>query len=224
MADDAPILLLAALQDEMKPVAARVGSDTRLVTLVTGIGGQRMCAALNADIARRRPGRIILIGFSGALTPALKPGDVLRPSHVIDLSNKTIILGDDAPIIGTRDTPRGASTTLLTVPYVITEASTKKGMNELHRAAAVDMESFYVAELAAEHGIPLTIVRAISDPVDFEMPAQIGSWVSADGSPRIGAVLRSLARKPSLLPTLLKLRSHTKAAAARLAQEIMRCI
>ena len=83
------------------------------------------------------------------------------------------------------------------------------------------MESFHIAKFAAERAIPLTILRAISDPFDFALPPQIGDWVNEDGSPRTGKVMRTLAFKPTLLPTLLKLQAHTKTAASNLAAAVM---
>ena len=208
---DGTTLLLAALRDEMKPVAASLRSLTNVITQVTGIGAQRMVAAATRLIEAHHPRRIVLIGFSGALLPELAAGQIIHASAVMNIAGQIVRLTE-----GEHD----QRTTLLTIDHVVATVEEKSTLRQNHRAAAIDMESFALATLANERNIPLSILRAISDTADFALPAQIGEWVNEDGSPRVGAVMKALARRPSLLTTLLKLQSHTKTAARNLAAAV----
>lgn len=209
--NEAPTLLLAALRDEMKPVAASLRSLTNVITQVTGIGASRMVAATTRLIDEHHPRRIILVGFSGALLPEFEAGRIIHASAVMNIAGQIVRLTE-----GEHD----QRTTLLTVDHVVATVEEKNALRQSHRAAAIDMESFSLAMLAKERGIPLSIIRAISDTADFALPKQIGEWVNEDGSPRVGAVMKALAFKPSLLTTLLKLQSHTKIAAKNLAAAV----
>ncbi len=220
MSDDAPTLLLAALRDEMKPTVAGLRSLANVITHVTGIGPQRMTAAAGRLIDEHHPRRIILIGFSGALLPDLAAGQIIHATAVIDGAGQVVKLSDGVPVVVQDDGARDQRTTLLTVDRVVTSVEDKKKLLETHRAAAIDMESFAVARLAAQREVPLMIIRAISDTADFALPAKIGDWVNEDGSGNLGAVMRALVFKPSLLPTLLKLQSHAKTAARNLAAAV----
>ena len=211
MNEEDKVIVIAALQAEIKSVAANLPADSRIITRVTGIGSQRMVAVATRLIEEHHPRRIILIGFSGALLPELAAGQIIHVSAVMNIAGQIVRLTE-----GEYD----QRTTLLTVDHVVATVEEKSTLRQNHRAAAIDMESFALATLARERNIPLSIIRAISDTADFALPAQIGEWVNEDGSPRVGAVMKALARKPSLLTTLLKLQSHTKTAARNLAAAV----
>lgn len=93
------------------------------------------------------------------------------------------------------------------------------------RVSLVDCESHAFAESVSELGCHWTIIRGVSDFPHQALPAQCESWVNGDGTPRMGRVMRDLARRPYLLGELLSLRSQTNdalgAAAERLARTIV---
>ena len=233
MSDDAPTLLLAALRDEMDPVTAALGlskygsprkgqvGGRQLIAMVTGMGALRMSAALEKALETHQPQRIILLGFSGGLSLAMNTGDVVRATCVLDGHGSAVRLDGDLPVVGDAQGGHDPRTTLLTMDRVVATPGDKQSLGKQHGATAVDMESFHVARIAAQRGVPLTIIRAISDPADFTMPARIGDWVREDGSPNIMAVLGALMMHPFLMGVLLRLRRHTKTAASRLAAEVM---
>ncbi len=72
-------------------------------------------------------------------------------------------------------------------------------------AAAVDMESAFVARAAARHGLPFTILRAIADPAQRPLPPAALVAMRADGGVALGAVLGALAQNPGQLPDLVRL-------------------
>jgi len=60
---------------------------------------------------------------------------------------------------------------LLTVPLMIDSTEERKKIAQTTGAAAVDMETEFIARACAEHGIPLFSLRAISDTPDEPFPA-----------------------------------------------------
>jgi hypothetical protein len=102
-------------------------------------------------------------------------------------------------------------------------AATPQEKADLFRAtgcAAVDMESGPVRELAAGLGVPLIILRAISDAADESLDPLICSFVTADGRTSVGRVLLTLLRHPGLLPSLLRLQRNSALAMSKLAEAL----
>jgi hypothetical protein len=71
-------------------------------------------------------------------------------------------------------------------------------------AIAVDMESHVAARFCAKHGLPLAVLRAVSDGADHALPPAAQRGMRADGSMDIGAVMRALAADPRQLPALIR--------------------
>ena len=227
-------LILAALRDELSPAARRLNlnwradhfagsvGDAPVVAAVIGMGAARAGPAAQRAIAENRPGRVILVGFSGALSPALKVGDIVRPQWVRNAQGETLRLGSSqasAPRVA--DPAECASAlTLLTSDHLVCDPTEKRRLGNVFRAAIVDMESFAVAEAARQAGVPLTVVRAVSDDADTALPPRMADWVNADGSPSVLRATLALLRRPMLLPVLLKMRKHTQRAARQLAEEV----
>ena len=227
----APILLLAALRDELAPTlqALNISSSSssssssatlsgkKIIAIVTGMGPARMVAAAAQAIDLHRPSRLILLGFSGGLDPSLPTGHVIDARAIVNSDGQRLTLTSSAPPTTAANESPNPLTTLLTTEQIICDPAQKKSLGQLHRAAAVDLESFALARLAADGGLPLTILRAISDTADAALPADISQWVKVDGSPSVMKVLGSLIRRPSILGTLLRLQRDSKLAAQQLA-------
>jgi hypothetical protein len=78
------------------------------------------------------------------------------------------------------------------------------------------MESAAVAAVAARAGVPFACVRAVSDPAGMLIPPAAMRGVASDGTRRRAAVLLALARRPTQLPAVLRLRTAYFAAIATL--------
>ncbi|WCM25649.1 phosphorylase [Sphingomonas sp. QA11] len=87
---------------------------------------------------------------------------------------------------------------------IIASVAEKHTLHTTTNALAVDMESHIAARVAARHGLPFAIVRAISDTADHALPPAALVGMRPDGSMALGAVLASLARNPRQLPALIR--------------------
>ncbi|MES2448928.1 MAG: phosphorylase [Pseudomonadota bacterium] len=87
---------------------------------------------------------------------------------------------------------------------IIASVAEKQAVHAATSALAVDMESHIAARVAARHGLPFAIVRAISDTADHALPPAALVGMRPDGGMALGAVLASLARNPRQLPALIR--------------------
>ena len=95
---------------------------------------------------------------------------------------------------------------------VVPTAAEKGALHKRTGALVCDMESHAVARVAAGAGVPLMIVRAVSDAHDREVPRWVLNSIRHDGSVRVGPMLGNLACQPWALPRLLTLARETSSA------------
>ena len=138
--------LAHAAKYEMGRRPAWVGELGKQTVHVSLIGmGPVHCVEPAAEAMRLvKPKRVILAGFGGALDPKLQRGEV-----IIDRGEGKIHTAAD----------------------VVSTAADKARLFEETGCPLVDMESAPVAEVAKELGLPLTVIRAVSDTASEEMPA-----------------------------------------------------
>jgi adenosylhomocysteine nucleosidase len=158
-----------------------------------------------AAVAARQGCRgMISFGVAGGLHAGLRPGDWVIASSVVDSErawatdlawSKTLVnaIGGalHAPVIGV-DTP-------------IAEPAKKRELHRTSGAAAVDMESHVVAQLAAAHGLAFTALRVIVDPAHRAIPNAallgMGTGARADSV----AVLRDVIARPAQASHLIRI-------------------
>ncbi len=116
---------------------------------------------------------------------------------------------------------RGLAGTLLIAgsESVLMTVAAKAALRRRTNAVAVDMESHRVAAVARAGGakLPCLAIRAVSDPAGRRLPALAAHALGPDGTPRLGAVLRGLARRPWDLPALLAAGRDSRAALTALS-------
>jgi hypothetical protein len=176
--DAGPVLLLVALDIELKSVARALGVAPRdgrargrmggadAVALAIGLGG----GALRA-VTEERPRVVVSCGFSAALDAAAAPGDIVLATRVRDETGEE--LAPPPSLL------RAAAQALAGVHHLEGElicttsvATKEEGKRALARpgAVALDMESYPVASAAARCGVPWLAVRAIVDPLASSLP------------------------------------------------------
>jgi adenosylhomocysteine nucleosidase len=156
------------------------------------------------------PCAIILAGLAGALDPSLQNGNVIIDSGVK--------ISDENPIFtSARAAHLIAQTRITSTPEEKSQLFAATG------AAAVDMESDVVRDFANDLGLPLIILRAISDRADEGLDAIVETFVNADGRTTPLRILLGLIRRPSLIGQLIRLQRNSTEALMRLS-EVMRTL
>jgi len=129
----------------------------------TGVG-EKVCRQRMARFLQdRQLDCLISAGFAGALTDQLDVGDL-----VLARNFSTAELGKARSLLV--NLPIHVAN-LLTVPSMIDSDEERNKTARATGAAAVDMETEFIARACAEHGVPLLSLRAISDTPRQRFPA-----------------------------------------------------
>ena len=92
--------------------------------------------------------------------------------------------------------PGAVSGMLLGVPAPIAHPDEKRALYLKTGAIAVDMESHIVAAVALAHEVPVAAIRVITDPAKRALPASAVAAMRSNGTTNIGAMLRSVLKRP----------------------------
>ncbi len=142
-----------------------------VLMLETGVGTAAMETALCWCLSEPRfcgmpyrPRLLVSVGFSGALQPEQRVGDLVLATEVVDPQ------GHRWPAVrpAVCANPDIAAGRLLTVPQLVSDPREKQLLGRRYDALAVDMESAVAARLCYQHNIPFACLRVISD--DWQTP------------------------------------------------------
>lgn len=180
-----------------------------------GHGGAVICGGIGAEAARRatealvqefRPSEIWSAGFVGALDPALRVGQVIAPSTVIDARD------------GARTQIGSGQGTLVSFGAVAGREQKEK-LRLAYGAATVDMEAAAVAQAAVLRGVKFGALKVVSDESDFAMPA-LEKFVRADGGFQTARFALYLTARPWLWGMALRLARNSALASRELCAEL----
>ncbi|RKP46566.1 phosphorylase [Pararobbsia silviterrae] len=176
---------------------------------------------------------VVSFGTAGGLDARLRPGDWVVARDVIagprrfeadarwSAALRAALSG--ATPEATRDARQGAAQgamygDIAGVPEPVVTASDKAALHRATHAIAADMESQVVARLATAREIPFVCCRVVIDPAERSLPDAALAGMRPDGSTDVGAVIRSLLRRPMQLGALLRVArdaAHAQKALAR---------
>jgi adenosylhomocysteine nucleosidase len=218
--------------DELRGFRGRLGS-TEIIGIATGLGMRRA-----ADTARRAIQSLapqnpslsedlaIATGVAGALSDALRPGDLVLADHLIlDRDNHTgsapttiaIPSADLARFQAALETHRLAFTTgpILTTASILKDGAAKRDARAGTGALAVDMESAAIALEAHRRGLRFACVRAVLDTVDEKI---VGAELAGpDGEVRPLAAASFVLRNPAAVVGLARMMRNLNRATTKLA-------
>lgn len=178
------------------------------VPVVVG-GGDAAGAAVTAEGMASLVRALVSFGLAGGLAPDLRAGDLVVPRRVVDGQEAwDTDAGLNAALGGcTGHVLQGGGAVLATVAQK--QAARAAGVD------AVDLESAAVARVAARHGLPFAVLRAVCDEAGRDLP--LAALVALDAEGRIGGlrVLGAVLRRPWEVPSLIGLgRDAARARAA----------
>jgi adenosylhomocysteine nucleosidase len=95
----------------------------------------------------------------------------------------------------------------------------RRSLAEQHQAIACDMETFAIAQVCREQGVPLLAIRIVSDAVDDELPPEIEHLLKQKSlAAKVGAAAGAILKRFSAAKDLWKLREDALKASDRLAK------
>ena len=179
-----------------------------------GIGREK---AFNAAQSLLEAGATALLswGTAGGLDPALNAGTLVLPQQVISANQSVFpVDGEWRNRVQQRVAQHVATSsgTLLESLSVFTHPSQKQALAKRAGAAAVDMESAAVAQVAQQAGVPFIAIRVIADQAITAIPSSALSAVDAYGRLQVLPLVASLLAHPGELPALITLGRAFRAA------------
>jgi len=179
------------------------------------------------------PDGLLLLGFAGAVDPALKSGDLVlasryyrpelhtTPAHSPPLEkgvNGCYLTADPnmwrhavEAAVGMEQT--AAQLDSLTVDSLVTTPAAKEAVARAYSVGIVEMEDYWVASVARDAGVPFLSARVVLDVASQTLPSYL---LGLSGS-RIKASLMSAAM-PWRIPSLMRLARQAAIAQRALAQ------
>ena len=221
-----PIGIVSALAAEARTLgpAARHGAELRRLAdgallAVSGIGGSAAAAA-SRRLVLAGATALASFGTAGGLDPALICGAVLLPEEIVARNGAAV----SATAAEWRQRLRAALPAsciacggkLLTTERPVASPDAKAAAWRESRAAAVDMESAAIAQVARQAGLPFIALRVIVDTASDQLPAAVIA-ASGGGQLRLGRLLAALLRAPGDVGALIRLSARYRIAMRVLA-------
>ena len=190
------LAIVAAMSEELKDLRRLVaveGVDMRsgrpvyrctyrgrdLLLVQCGVGKRRAERTVRFVLDHYPVTAAVLLGFSGALNPGLKVGDVAACSTLrsAEGQEKEEYRCDDG-LLSAAQVCMGARCQCgvgVSALGLIGSKEAKRLLAETSQADVVDMESYWIARIAAENHVPFMTVRSISDAATDSLP-DLPSW------------------------------------------------
>ena len=207
-------------------------SRHEILVAESGMGFANATTAARQLIGELRPDLIISAGFCGGISPELRVGDAVLAIGLTIVSENGLqeVPAAVAPVSGVFAAGQAAEgRRVFAGLFATTTAIMQKGrlLARLPAAApfpVVEMESSAIALVAGENGIPFVGLRTVSDPFDEELGFSLDEFCDDRMRIRIPRVLLTVARKPRIIPQLIRLARNSRVAAASLSETFKRLL
>jgi adenosylhomocysteine nucleosidase len=216
--------IIAALPGELKPLVRgwtkvpvargsgiamwqRERDGDELVAVCAGMGAAAARRAFTAAEFAGSLDTVLTVGWAGALTGDVRPGECYAASEIIDAQT-----GERFAL------PVSRRLRLVTTVQVADERE-KRRLADSYGAALVDMEAAAVARLAQIRGIPVHCFKAVSDSVGARLP-DLNPFLDIDGKLKMAAFLAHVAVRPQFWGALGQLGRNSAGGAKTLAATI----
>ena len=239
--------IIAAMPEETAPLLRKVGrvhrelhrgfnlyrftygrSDVCLLESRIGMGQSARATRELLDLAD--VGMILNIGLGGAPLPDLSVGDIVVAERLIYFKERLFseqqgldarLTSDCLSALQGERKFRVCPGTSITAAEILDKKSFAPLIPSGVRHPVLEMETTAVARIAREHSIPLAAVRAISDGSDEELGFSIGEFTDEEMRISPWRVVQTIARKPGIVPQLIRLGLNSRRAAENLARAVL---
>lgn len=218
--------IVCALQSEARHLGRATRRTETLSALADGtlvcVSGMGSEAAAHAAriLVDAGAGALVSWGMAGGLDPSLAAGTLLLPTEVLARNGQAI----ETSRPWRERLSAAVSSRCATVPgrlvsstRAIGSVADKAALFRETGAAAVDMESLAVAQVAVARRVPFLAVRVIVDSAQDVLPKSVTTAADAAGEMRLWSLLGALALSPADLPALIRLARRYRAANLSLA-------
>ncbi len=176
-------LLVVALEEEAVHLHVH-----ELPILVTGVGKVNAAIAVTTILGKHRPSRIVNLGTAGALRDGVTGTHVISTVLQHDLNDSAIFDMTGIHFGAAISLESGDGSVLATGDRFVSKPEVRERLAK--DAHLVDMEGYAVARAAGWAGIPVTLVKEVSDQAGDqaakswsetldECAESLGAWVHA---------------------------------------------
>lgn len=187
------------------PVARGLFCDREVIVFRTGMGKNSADAA-ETLLSDRKPEALLYLGLSGGLLQSQMVGNIVVCEKVCVIQEEAqkhpclhsdkglIVMAQKAANSFDGSHSHGVS---VTVDHVVNDSSERSYLAENCDAITVDMEGYWLAQIASKHNIPFLSVRVISDSIDDHIPEFLLKLVDINGSINYAKMIAYLFLHPS---------------------------
>ena len=202
-----------------------------------GIGKEGSQASARLAAERFKPDMMISAGFAGGASEGMRPGEVFICDRLVAVDGPPFLWGKDEVFessslemvhrfeqakLGDRTEYQVGA--CLTVPQFVSNRSMKAWLGSTFNVSLIDMESYWIGQVAGSFDIPFITVRAVLDPVDQSVPRFIGETVDKGAAVRTLRAMAHLVLSPADAPGLIRLYSQVRVARASLTRFLGRVV
>jgi adenosylhomocysteine nucleosidase len=220
--------IIAALPGELKPLVqgwkpvplpdARKGQaawssrvdDVECIAVCAGVGSEAAAHACDLSAQGGALDAIVSVGWSGALSCGIHPGNAYAVNEVVDA-----LTGEHFPTNFPVPDGSGVPLRLVTTDHIAQYAE-KRQLAGLYQAVMVDMEAATVARFARSQHIAFYCLKAISDEIADVLP-DFGRYTDSAGHLRVAPLLGHVAVRPKYWPAMLRIGQNAKSGARAVA-------
>ncbi len=247
--DHGIIGLIAAMPEEIRPLLRLAGKykkekiegfrayrfgygEEKVLLLQSGMGIDNAVSAAHALI-KAKPCIIVNFGFCGAVKAGPRVGDIMVAQRI--LLNRGNLFSPQSGIIEeeakrlTRSLSdlfndkgfRVHGGAFVTAAEIRSKAEMATMVPSWAPNPVLEMETAAVAKAAAKEGVPFLAVRGVSDDAGEELGFSISELSDGRMKIRLVKVLLTVARKPWIVPQMLRLARNSKKAGENLALAVV---
>jgi adenosylhomocysteine nucleosidase len=241
--------VVAAMPQEIAPLLRRIGScrKERLegcnlyrfelagvpVSLIeSGMGPRHAAQATEVLIRHCKPSALFNFGFGGAVLPGLEVGDLVLAERIFFLERGMLT---ELPLPDARylrhveqaladGSPRLQQGSFVTAAQITGKAELAGQLPRGLVNPVLEMETAALIRVAAAAGLPVLALRGISDAAGEELGFSLEEFCDHELRIRLPRVLATVARKPWIIPQLIRLAGNTKRAGEQLATGVHRAL
>jgi adenosylhomocysteine nucleosidase len=171
--------------------------DRAIEFLHTGVGEKICRGRIGKFLQDARFDVLISAGFAGALNDQLEVNHLVLAENFSTIDLKQAQLSLSGLSVRTAD--------MLTLPALIDSSEERERIARESGAAAVDMETEFIARACAAHGIPLLSLRVITDTPSKPFPAPPHVLFDVEQQrTHISALAKFLLAHPNRIPGLIQ--------------------
>lgn len=195
------------------PPLSELALGSGYLLALSGIG-RAAAAAAAQSLVDAGVSALMTFGLAGGLDPALRSGSVVIPCELLSAEGTRFTACRAwRERVAAAVSPLCAVTegNLLTSTHAIDTPADKAAAFRNSGAAAVDMESTAVAEIAAKHNLPVIAVRVIADTAADTLPRAVVA-ASKAGRVRFARLIGGLILAPHEIAPLIHLAQRYRIA------------